>query len=208
MKFFKFVSVYAILAIIISACVQQKLSSEEKAVRNEILTQRAEKDSSFKFSPQSPIPDDEKAQFGGLKYYEVDLNFRFTGPIVKYDSMAKDTILGSKGELRPALRYGYFEFEYQQKPYRLQILKFVRDDPEFNKYLFLGFTDATSGTETYGAGRYIDLIENDQNQYTIDFNMAFNPYCAYNPRYTCAIPLDENYLPFKVTAGEKVYKSH
>ncbi|NIU01421.1 MAG: DUF1684 domain-containing protein, partial [Nitrosopumilaceae archaeon] len=72
----------------------------------------------------------------------------------------------------------------------------------------LGFTDKTSGDETYGGGRYIDLVEHDRNHYVIDFNKAYNPYCAYNPKYSCAIPPEENHLAIAVTAGEKIFKEH
>lgn len=181
---------------------------EQQSIVDAILKERAAKDSAFAHADWSPLLPEDKPRFSGLKYYPVDLSMRFEGPIVPYDSTIRDTIYGTKGDLRPALKYGYFPFHYRGKEYRLQIYKILRDDPAANNYLFLGFTDATSGKETYGAGRYIDLTENRQNHYVVDFNLAYNPYCAYNPRYTCAIPPEENHLPFAVKAGEKIFKKH
>ncbi len=186
----------------------QEYSPAEVAEAQEVLQHRAEKDSLFSHAEWSPLLPADKKNFHGLKYFPVNPDYRFEGPIVKYDSVIRDTIVGTKGDLRPALKYGYFSFKYKGKPHRLQIYKILRDDPELAKYLFLGFTDQTTGKATYGAGRYIDLSENEENHYVIDFNEAYNPYCAYNPRYTCAIPPEENALPFRVEAGEKIYKSH
>ncbi len=199
-----------ILVLILSfvACQSKKYSPEQKAIITQIERERAEKDSAFRAAEWSPLLAEDKNHFEGLKYYPIDLSLRFEGPIVKYDSTILDTIIGTKGDLRPSLKYGYFPFTYENKEYRLQIYKILRDKPELNEYLFLGFTDQTTGQETYGAGRYIDLTENPENQYVIDFNLAYNPYCAYNPRYTCAIPPDENRLPFPVRAGEKIFKEH
>lgn len=185
-----------------------RYTPEQEALAAEILRQRAEKDRDFKNDPNSPLLAEDREAFQGLNYYPVDLSLRFEGPIVKYDSLLPDTIIGTKGDRRPALRYGYFPFTYQGRQYRLQIYKILRDNPEYAKYLFLGFTDRTGGGETYGGGRYIDLTENAENHYVVDFNLAYNPFCAYNPRYSCAIPAAENRLPFAVNAGEKIFKKH
>jgi len=187
---------------------EQHYTAAQQEIVNSILQNRAEKDSAFLQEDWSPLTAEERENFEGLKYYPIDLSLRFEGPIVKYESTIPDTIVGTKGDLRPALKYGYFAFTYQKEEYKLQIYKILRDDPELQKYLFLGFTDETTGKETYGTGRYIDIEENAANHYIVDFNLAYNPYCAYNPRYTCAIPSQENDLPFAVRAGEKIYKKH
>lgn len=199
---------YFIFLLILLAGGCSSYTPEEEALIAEIQQQRAEKDQDFKADPNSPLLAEDKTDFAGLKYYPIDLNLRFEGSIVRYDSLVPDTIIGTKGDLRPAVKYGYFPFEYRGETYRLQIFKILRDNPAYQKYLFLGFTDQTGGTETYGGGRYIDLVENDENHYVIDFNQAYNPWCAYNPNYSCAIPSKENRLSFAVTAGEKNFKAH
>ncbi len=199
-----------LFAFFLLDCSQKKpaYSPEQLKIIAQILSERQQKDRAFATEDWSPLLEKDKKNFHGLAYYPVDLSLRFEGPIVRYDSTVLDTIMGTKGDLRPALKYGYFPFVYQGKEYRLQVYKMVREDTSLQKYLFLGFTDRTSGKETYGAGRYIDLVENPENHYVVDFNLAYNPYCAYNPRYTCAIPPEENYLPFPVRAGEKIFRAH
>jgi uncharacterized protein (DUF1684 family) len=187
---------------------QTSLSSEEKQIVAEIQQERVEKDSIFKEVDFSPILENDREDFKGLNYYPIDLKWRFQGPITQYDTIINDTIIGTKGDLRPARKYGYFEFELDNKIHHLEIYKIIRPDTAYQNYLFLGFTDETTGKSTYGTGRYIDLTIRSDNNYVVDFNKAYNPYCAYNPKYTCAIPPDENALPLAVTAGEKTYKQH
>lgn len=195
-----------LLAILMAACNQY--TPEQEAIVADIMQQRLEKDQWLKSEKNSPLLEEDKADFKGLNYYPVDLSLRFEGSITKYDSVIPDTIIGTKGDLRPALKYGYFPFTYRGNEYKLEVYKMLRDDPQYAKYLFLGFTDATGGQETYGGGRYIDMTENEENFYHVDFNLAYNPYCAYNPRYSCAIPPAANRLSFQVTAGEKIFKEH
>ncbi len=161
----------------------------------------------FKTAQWSPIPESERAALKQLDYYPYDISWRYTGPIHLYSKQDSMVIRGSKqGDLRPALRYGYFKFNRNGNPYRLQIIKILPTRPGQHAHLFLGFWDLTSGQATYGGGRYIDLEENKDHTYTIDFNYAYNPYCAYSHRYSCAIPPFENRLELAVTAGEKNYK--
>jgi uncharacterized protein (DUF1684 family) len=183
-------------------------SPEQQLLIQQIEISRLEKDSLFRHADWSPLSGEDKEDFSGLNYFPIDLSFRFKGPLSLYKSPVRDTIVGTKGDLRPALRYAYFAFTYEDKKYRLDLYKMLRDDPEYEKYLFLGFTDETTGDESYPTGRYIDVTENQENYYVIDFNLAYNPYCAYNPRYTCAIPSEENRLPFAIRAGERIYKEH
>jgi uncharacterized protein (DUF1684 family) len=187
---------------------ESRLTVEEKQVFGEIQRARAEKDSLFRQADWSPVPEDERGHFEGLHYFPINLNWRFEGPITQYDSIINDTIIGTKGDLRPALRYGYFNFTINDQQHRLEIYQIVRSDTAYQNYLFLGFTDETTGKLTYGTGRYIDLTIKSDNHYVVDFNTAYNPYCAYNPKYTCAIPPDENTLPVQIKAGEKIYSRH
>ena len=196
----------ALIAILTAGC--ESYTPEQEAIIAEIHQEREEKDRDFKEHEQSPLLPEDKENFRGLNYFTVNLSLRFEGEIVKYDSVIPDTIMGTKGEARPAIKYGYFPFSYRGKEYRLEVYKILRDNPEYAKYLFLGFTDASGAKETYGGGRYIDMTENEENYYVVDFNRAYNPYCAYNPKYSCAIPPAANRLPFKVEAGEKIFKEH
>lgn len=202
---------FLILLILISGtftkCQKNRYSAEEQAIVDEIMKYRAEKDSTFLHADWTPLLKEDQPHFKGLSYFPIDLSLHFKGPVVRYDTVILDTIMGTKGDLRPAVKYGYFPFVYRSKNYRLQIYQILPQDSTEPRYLFLGFTDLSTSKETYGTGRYIDL-EGENNQYVVDFNLAYNPYCAYNPRYTCAIPPEENKLPFKILAGEKIFKKH
>ncbi len=182
---------------------QEEVDSLKKAFEQ----YKQEKDNAFKTEDWSPLTQQDREKFGHLNYFPYDISWRFEGPIHRYERMESITILGTRsGDVRPALRYGYFEFIKNGKPYRLEIIKILPGRPGESAHLFLGFWDETSGSETYAGGRYIDLIESGENQYVVDFNYAYNPYCAYSHRYSCAIPPLENRLPIAVTAGEKNYK--
>jgi uncharacterized protein (DUF1684 family) len=163
----------------------------------------------FKHADWSPLTEEDKASFEHLNYFPYDPSWRFEGPIYVYKEQQSATVLGTKsGDIRPALRYGYFEFKKNGKNYRLEVLKILPSKPGRTAHLFMGFWDKTSGKETYGGGRYIDIDENRQNHYIVDFNYAYNPYCAYSHRYSCAIPPLENRLDLAVTAGEKKFTPH
>ncbi|MEJ2049057.1 MAG: DUF1684 domain-containing protein [Calditrichota bacterium] len=194
--------------LFITACQLEHHAVEDQKIIAEINKYRSEKDSLFLWADWSPIPKYDKVSFRGLNYFPIDLSLRFEGQIILHEPPTPDTIVGTKGDLRPALKYGYFPFSYKNQSYKLNIYQILPEDSTRDKYLFLGFTDQTTGKETYDTGRYIDMVEIPNQRYVVDFNLAYNPYCAYNPRYTCAIPPSENRLPFKILAGEKIFRKH
>ena len=127
-------------------------------------------ESEFKTESWSPLTDEDKQNFEHLNYYPYDISWRFEKPIQIYENPDSMTILGSKqNDVRPALKYGYFTFEKDGKQNRLEIIKIFPTRPGRKAHLFLGFWDGTSGNETYPGGRYIDIEENPDNFYTIDF---------------------------------------
>ena len=156
-------------------------------------------------SEDSPLLKEDITGFKGLHYYEYNPNFRFEGPITIYENPDTVIVYGSKQDERPSLKFGYFEFSLNDKQHQLQIFKIFPRKPQQSDYLFLGFTDATTNEKTYGGGRYINLELNAENHYVVDFNYAYNPYCAYNPKYSCAIPSRENHLEIAIEAGELKY---
>ena len=102
------------------------------------------------------------------------------------------------------LRYGAFAFRIQGRSLKLVVYKSAEDP--YARSLFIPFSDETSGRETYAAGRNLDHEEQGGDDYELDFNMAYNPYCAYSEEYACPMPPAENKLPVKILAGEKNYK--
>ena len=144
-----------------------------------------------------------------LNYFDYDISFRYQLKINTYDN--QDTIEGpgsKSGDLRKAVRYGYFEFKRDAQEHRLEVWKMMPRKEGDEAHLFVGFWDATSGETTYPGGRYLDINEIDPDTYLLDCNYAYNPYCAYSNRYSCLIPPLENRLTIALTCGEKIYKEH
>lgn len=172
---------------------------------------RAEKDRVFRTDPDSPLAEELRASFTALEYYPYDPALRFAAKLRRYPDPPPIRIITTTGKERPAVKAGYLEFTFEGKKHRLQVYSLRdRDIPpsEWNN-LFLPFLDATSGQETYGAGRYLDLEARPDDWYVIDFNQAYHPLCAYGRTiYRCPRTPEENRLPFPVRAGEKGWVDH
>ncbi len=165
---------------------------------------RADKDEYFKRAPQSPIPAAERDAFTGLPYYPVDTAYYFEDrKLEPYsgDEPSRFQIPTSDSKLRPAHRAGTLAFELGGEPQKLTAYVLDEGDPTS---LFVPFLDATSGTETYGAGRYLDLEPEDDGTYILDFNLAYHPSCVYDAIYSCPLTPAENRLPVRVEAGERL----
>jgi uncharacterized protein (DUF1684 family) len=165
---------------------------------------RKEKDAFFKTSPRSPIPEAEREAFDGLPYYPLDEDLVFEGlGLEPYtgDEPTSFQIPTSDGKLRPARRAGTFTFELGGGPRRLTAYMFENGQSDS---LFVPFLDETSGHETYGAGRYLDLEPDEDGTYAIDFNLAYHPSCVYAPQYSCPLTPAENRLATRIEAGERL----
>ena len=165
---------------------------------------REDKDAFFQFNPNSPIPEAERDAFAGLPYFDVDEDLRFEDLMLEPytgDEPSDFQIPTSDGKLRPAHRAGYLGFQVGGEPYRLTAYTFDGGDGES---LFVPFLDRTSGTETYGAGRYMDLEPEDDGTYSLDFNLSYHPSCVYDVKYSCPLTPAENRLPIRIEAGERL----
>ena len=176
---------------------------EQKAYIQEIEQQRKEKDDFMKNSPESPFNIDKNAKFHPLRYFDVNPDFVFKSRLYRFGSPDTITIFGTKGEARKAVKFGFVKFNYEGKDFKLNVYKGTTKDG--TDYYTIWFTDKTTGDETYGVGRYLDFdLNQDTNYvYTVDFNLAYNPYCSYSAKYSCAIPSKEDHLDLAVKAGEK-----
>ena len=159
---------------------------------------RKQKDDFFKHDWQSPLTPDQQQAFDGLKYYPENPALRFTVPIEPYADQAPVIMQTSTGAVNEYVKYGQVSFSVNGEAAALQVYQ----DPDGGDF-FLPFVDATAPDETYGAGRYLDIEPNDDGTFTIDFNYAYNPYCAYNPHWSCPIPPQENRLKLRIEAGER-----
>jgi uncharacterized protein (DUF1684 family) len=170
-----------------------------------ITQYRAEKDQFFRSAPGSPIPVDERDAFTGLPYYPVEVDLVFEGLTPEPyagDEPTTFQIPTSDNKLRPARRAGVFTFDLGGALRRLTAYEL--EGAHSDGRLFLPFLDATSGNETYGAGRYLDLEPDDDGTYAIDFNLAYHPSCVYASHFSCPLTPAENRLPVPIRAGERL----
>lgn len=174
-------------------------SREEYIAR--IATVRAEKDVFFKYNSESPFANNSES-FKGLNYYQPDPDYKVNARLTLSDKKEVIT-LGTNDSLTKAYKnFGIAEFELGGKTNHLLILEMY--EPLDGK-LFLAFADQTSAEETYGAGRYLDVEYSGDDFLTLDFNLAYNPYCAYVEGYSCPFPPPGNLLETPIKAGEKIY---
>ena len=153
-------------------------------------------------SESSPFAD-STLTFDRLEYYPIDPNFKISAAFTPAESLVKLDLATSDGKQRSYITYGYLNFTISGKPQRLTVYQSAKPD---DNELFLGFGDETSAAETYGGGRYLNIIHNGGDTIELDFNLAYNPYCAYNEVFVCPFPPRENILDVAITAGEKDYK--
>ncbi|AFN75165.1 putative secreted protein [Melioribacter roseus P3M-2] len=192
------------LSVFIISC-SDKLSPEETAYIKKIEEHRGQVNEFMKSDPRSPFNFKNKVEFHELNYFDVNPEFVFKSKLYEYPE--KDTVIiyGTKGEPRETIKYGYVKFHYGGEEYKVNVYESTGSDG--TKYYSIWFTDKTTNKESYGVGRYLDFEKQDDPNYiyTIDFNLAYNPYCAYNPNYSCAIPSKEDYIPLEIRAGEKKF---
>jgi hypothetical protein len=190
--------------LITEACKEKKFDDPQmKTYVENLLKERKEKDYSLQFDINSPFNRDTTITFKPLNYYEPNPDFIFKSKLIQYDVQDTVSILGTKGETRPAILLGFLELKKDDKVHKVNVYKSFSRTGE--PYYSIWFTDQTTGEETYGVGRYLDFELNDHPEfvYTIDFNKAYNPYCAYSSLFTCPIPRVEDYIDMEIEAGEK-----
>ncbi len=171
------------------------------AYQKQMVDARRKKDNFYRTSTDSPITD--KNRFTGLTYFDPSLTYRVTARLEPFaDKTQKLIVRLSDGSEEVYEKYAHAVFSLDKTVCRLLIVR-------HEGTLSVLFKDATSGHETYGGGRYIDLEPETiaDNRVVLDFNAAYNPYCAYAPDYACPLPPAENVLPVAVKAGE-TYKGH
>lgn len=167
---------------------------------SELTDFRKAKDRVFAWEHHSPLTAEQRQKFQGLDYFPEDSQLRFVLAIHELPEQDKKVIelVTTTGESRQLLKWGTFTFTVDGEAATLTVYKGLD-----NEGLFLPFADATSGHESYGAGRYLDLLHLEDGRYLVDFNYSYNPYCAYNPHWSCPVPPAENRLRVPIRAGEK-----
>jgi uncharacterized protein (DUF1684 family) len=159
---------------------------------------QTQKDRFFKSHPQSPLTDEQQRVFEGLRYFPENPDLRFEVMVEEFKEQDEITMPTSTDDARTYTRYGRLRFTVDGQPAELTL---YATDQSF----FLPFVDALAGKETYGAGRYLEPEPLGAGRFLVDFNLAYNPYCAYNDAWSCPITPYENRLTVPIRAGEKLF---
>ncbi|MCX6271908.1 MAG: DUF1684 domain-containing protein [Bacteroidetes bacterium] len=173
-----------------------------------VMKNRTSKNEEYRMVQGSPLEPSDIPGFKGLKYYPYNAKYRVVARVQKIKNPVVFK-MKTTTDRRPEYKaYADLIFTIDGVHCKLTVYQPVShlSDPGFEKYLFLPFTDETSGRETYGGGRFIDLSIPEGDTLLLDFNTAYNPLCAYNHRYSCPVPPEENDLKVKIEAGEKPLK--
>jgi uncharacterized protein (DUF1684 family) len=177
----------------------------------QVQAMRQQKDQFFKLHPQSPLTAEQRELFERLEYFPPNPELALELMPQQYEDKRQVKMMTTTGQTRFYTRWGYVEFTVDGQPARLTLYYTPGQDA-----FFLPFTDATTGTESYEAGRYMEVEQRPDGSVLLDFNTAYSPYCAYNeppelaeragrePRiWNCPIPPQENRLQVAIRAGEK-----
>jgi uncharacterized protein (DUF1684 family) len=167
-----------------------------------VAADRAAKDAAF-LAGNDPIPKAKHDQFLPLAYFPIERDYSVPAALKASNDPTVIEMPTSTGTNRKMRRAGSLEFTLKGQPLKLTAFLEVGADPS---HLFVPFSDLTSGTETYAAGRFMDLSRNGTGIYEMDFNRAYIPYCYYNPTYECPYPPRENRLSIPIRAGERMKK--
>lgn len=164
----------------------------------------------FKSKESSPLTNADRAKFKSLDFFEIDLNYSVTATFVRTDNTTPFLMKTSTDRLPEYVKYGELHFKLKGKALVLNVYQSpsTKENSEYADYLFVPFTDETNGETSYGGGRYLDFKIPESKTVVIDFNKAYNPYCAYSSRYSCPIPPIENHLKIAITAGVKAYNKY
>lgn len=196
-------SVLVIILLILVYTFLPSGADKKDEYRQSIVEEREKIAEFMENSPDSPFRKKGIVQFEGLKYFEVDPAFRVEARITRFEHPEQIMLTLSDGSREKYFKYAAAEFELSGKSQRLVLLKSEAYWSE--NWVFLPFYDETSTHESYGGGRYLEITYTGEPVATIDFNLCYNPYCAYTDTYRCPFPPQENQVTVRVTAGEKIY---
>lgn len=164
--------------------------------------------SEFRDPETSPLRGEQLREFPGLQFFEADTSYQVRARLVRTPEALPFEMPTTTDRLAMERKYGMLYFELAGQPFSLEVYQSPELilEPGYENYLFLPFTDETNGKETYEGGRYIDLRIPRGDSLLLDFNRAYNPYCAYNAEYSCPIVPKVNHLPLPVRAGVRAYR--
>ncbi len=162
----------------------------------------------FKDETESPLSKKERKSFIALDFFPFDPDYRVTAEFLRTPNEVPFAMPTTSEKTKMYVKYGEIYFTLKKQEFKLNVYQslVLSKTEEYKDYLFLPFTDTTNGATTYSGGRYLDMTIPAKNNIELDFNMAYNPYCAYSGGYSCPIPPPENHLSIAVNAGVKNYE--
>jgi uncharacterized protein (DUF1684 family) len=191
----------ALALVWLSACSSGPSAPDDGDYADRLAAARIAKDQQFREASDSPVPKEKRDAFLPLPYFPVDPAYTVPAALKLSDDRPVFEMPTSTGALRKMQLVGTLEFTFEGE--RRSLGAFVEDGTQQITNLFVPFADLTTGMDTYAAGRYLDIEPTTTGYYTIDFNRAYNPYCAYNATYECPFPPPSNRLNVAIRAGEK-----
>ncbi|WP_405295831.1 DUF1684 domain-containing protein [Algibacter sp. Ld11] len=164
----------------------------------------------YKDATTSPLKDKDRKSFRGLDFFKFDSTYVVTAQFKRVENADWFNMKTTTDRVSKERVFGVLSFELNGETFNLNVYQGqeLMGKEGFEDYLFLPFLDQTNGNESYGGGRYLDMKIPDSNEVIIDFNKAYNPYCAYNDEFSCPIVPRVNYLKTRIEAGVKVFKNH
>ncbi|SEF79499.1 DUF1684 domain-containing protein [Algoriphagus boritolerans] len=200
-----YILLIAVGFVVIAAVAYMFTAAESPEAYVEKIEKERERQFKFiRFNVESPLTEEQKRTFTKLTFYEIDPSYKVKARILPIENKKVREVPLTDGSTQRYIEHSFAEFELGGKTNKLLLLQAMDEADKRN--FFLAFADATSARETYGGGRYLNVRQDGKNSITLDFNLAYNPYCAYNPDYACPIPPKENLLEIAIEAGEKNYK--
>ena len=193
-----------LLCISVFGCKQEK-----RPLLGETEFQKAQ-NAKFKDASTSPLKDSDRKNFTGLEFFKFDSTYIVKGKLKRLPESKWFNMQTTTNRVSEERVFGILSFELKGEQFELNIYqgKALMNDAGFEDYLFLPFLDETNGTESYGGGRYIDAEIPEGDTIIIDFNKAYNPYCAYDEKYSCPIVPQENALKTRIEAGVKAFRKY
>ncbi|MBC3758805.1 DUF1684 domain-containing protein [Hyunsoonleella sp. SJ7] len=203
-KFKHLISVLLVVVLSSTSCAQKK-----RPIKGETEFQR-ELNASYKDASTSPLKKKDLKNFDGLDFFKFDSTYVVTANFKRTPNEKPFKMKTTTDRLPEYVKYGELTFDLKGETFTLNIYQnqgLIKTEG-YENYLFLPFLDETNGLESYGGGRYIDVRIPESDMMVIDFNSAYNPYCAYNDKYSCPIVPRMNYLKTRVEAGVKFFGKH
>jgi len=185
-------------------------AQSNRKIIKEIKKAQSELNEEF-LSPETSILDSlDQLTFKSLAFYPINTKYRIEAKFVRTANEKPFLMKTSTDRLPEYVKYGEAYFALDEKELKLSIYQSTNHEKEegYENYLFLPYTDLTSGDGSYGGGKYLDLKIPEGNTIIIDFNKTYNPYCAYSHRYSCPVPPEENDLLVRIEAGVRDYGKH